>query len=396
MLLLWRKYPDFYCLILSILVLMPALNIATDLYSAPIFVLLIFSVFQRDFYRLVHCMVSRYWLALLSLCLALISCFWAENPAVVLTSWRNELLIPFLGLLVYCFFSLRLDDGSAKKVLLGVVVLLVLLSLAGFVWFGYGGVFKLFYDNGYYTTYVVIVFSAYLPFVKGWWRMVFYSCLAFCFFLTGQRVVWLLLPVMAFADFFCSGGGKNYRAILGLVFIALISILVLKYLQSIRPADAFDPHVKPSGLFAYLMANERLYLWGQWLSRGLDNPWIGIGFGRDTALAHFSQGGVWPKERLTHAHNMILNQFVQLGFVGVSLLVATYGQLLKYFASCLKSRFAWSGLFVLFFFFLRNLTDDYELRRIMMFYLGMVGLCLGPCLNKHVAKSSKNPFENAL
>ncbi|WP_160165299.1 O-antigen ligase family protein [Pseudogulbenkiania ferrooxidans] len=393
---MWRKTPALYCLILSALVLMPAFNVATDLYSAPIFLLLIFSVFQRDFYRLVYCIVSRYWLAFVSLCLALVSCLWADNPDIVLASWRNELLIPFLGLLVYCFFTLRLDEESAKRVLFGVVALFVLLSIIGFVWFGYGGIFRIFYDNGYYTTYVVVVFSAFLPFVKSWSRIVFYSCLAFCFFLTGQRVVWLLLPVMAFADFICSGGKRNYRAIAGLVFVALGSILVLKYLQSVRPADAFDPHVKPSGLLAYLMANERLYLWGQWLNRGLGSPWLGIGFGRDNALAHFSQGGVWPKEYLTHAHNMILNQFVQLGLVGVSLLVATYGQLLKGFSSALKNRFAWSGLFVLFFFFLRNLTDDYELRRIMMFYLGMLGLCLGPCLNEHVAKSDSKPqFEHA-
>ncbi|MBI3144319.1 MAG: O-antigen ligase family protein [Pseudogulbenkiania sp.] len=367
---------------------MPAFNIPTDFYSTPIFLLLIFSLFQREFYQLVYGIVRRYWLALLSLCFALISCLWADYPRAVLASWRNELLIPFLGLSVYCFFSTRLDEVYVEKVLLSVVVLLFSLSLGGFLWFGYNGVFKIFYQNGYYTTYVVIAFSASLPFVNRWWRVAFYSCLAFCFFLTGQRIVWLLLPVIALSDFICSGRKVDYRALSSIALVFLASFFVLKYLQAIRPADAFNGVVKPSGLFAYLMANERLYLWVQWLGRGLDNPWLGVGFGRDAALAHFSQGEVWPMERLNHAHNMILNQFVQLGLVGVTLLFATYGQVLKGFTSCLKSRFAWSGLFVLFFFFLRNLTDDYELKRVMMFYLGMLGLCLGPCLNKHVAKSN--------
>lgn len=152
--------------------------------------------------------------------------------------------------------------------------------------------------------------------------------------------------------------------------IVLASILEFGARQ--RLTYLHRPLVGESAAIELVSADTRPMIWRYYLERGLAHPWIGFGFGRtvpgiglktqaDRALAD-----VEPNAYI-HAHNVLLNWWLQLGVVGVTLLCAALGAMLStarsLSAKAGRSRRACVVLHALYAVCLatlaRNLTDDF-------------------------------------
>lgn len=371
-------------LLLAMALLMPALNVATVLYVFPTLVILLYFIFNdRAVFVNFFLLTKKYWAIACWALFALASMIWSPYPQHVLDSWVDAFLIPALSFVAFFLLASKLSHDFLIKSLCSVFLIFSMLSIAAFFIFdGSVGRYTMFFGTVvYYSSYVLIAFAVFVPFLSRSTRFSYYFLLLLCFFFSTQRIVWILFPFIFMADFFAVRKKFNGKFFLWFVIVVFLSYVFLKYYQDSRPANAFILHEKPKNLVAYLLANERLYLWREWFQRGVENWFLGAGFGRKASLYYFSHGGYWPKQNLNHSHNIFLSTFVQLGLIGLMLQVASYWQLVSE-AFKNNSKFGFSCVILVLLFAMRYLTDDPEHKRVLMFYCGFVGVLMGAMYQK--------------
>lgn len=379
------KVQDFVLpLLLAMALLMPALNVATVLYVFPTLAILLYFVFSdRSAFGSFSQLIKEYWVVVCWAVFALGSMIWSPYSQYVLDSWVSAFLIPMLSLVAFFLLASKLSYEFLVKSFYAVVLIFSTLSIvAFFVFDGRVGYYSVFFGTvGYYSSYVLIAFVCLVSFLNKSTRVPYYFLLLLCFFFSTQRIVWIIFPFVFIADFIAVNKRLNVRFVLLFAIVVFSSYVFLKYFQDSRPANAFVSHEKPKNILAYLLANERLYLWGEWFQRGMENWLLGAGFGRKASLYYFSHGGYWPKQNLNHPHNIFLSTFVQLGLVGLMLQIASYWQLVS---KLLKknSKFGFACVVLILLFAMRYLTDDPEHKRILMFYCGFIGVMLGAIYRK--------------
>jgi|GEM_PF-5679165 len=373
------KMQDFALpLLLAMALLMPTLNVATVLYVLPTLAILLYFIFNdRPAFASFFLLAKKYWFIACWALFALSSMMWSPYPDYVLDSWVNAFLIPMLSLMAFFLLASKLSDEFLIKSFCFVILIFSTLSIvAFFVFDGRVGRYTIFFGTvGYYSSYVLIVFAGFVPFLKNSIRFPYYILLLLCFFFSTQRIVWMLFPFVFIADFFVNKR-IDVKFFFWSVVVVFLSYGFLKYYQDSRPANVFVLHEKPTSVVAYLLANERLYLWGEWFRRGMENWFVGAGFGRKASLYYFSHGDYWPPQKLNHAHNIFLSAFVQLGLVGLVLQVASYWQLISGVVKK-NSKFSFACIVLVLIFAMRHLTDDPEHKRVLMFYCGFVGVLMG-------------------
>lgn len=363
------------------------MRVPSSVYFTPVYLLALLAFTLRPVRQAVLELLHEIPMVGLYVGFSAVSLVWAATPAVSLQEIRGDLIIPCLALLgSFAMARLLSHEGATKFLLAGLWVTFLAGSLWAYLNFGEHWI-ELFFDSvGYYSTYLFLLSGLSLPFMTLRWRAVFYPLLVLLLFLTSQRVAWVLFPAICCADLLLVMQKQHFRAWMALPMVVVLgfSYFMLKQLVDSKPTNVFRPEVEAHGTFERLVKNERLAAWQAWLLQAEKRPLIGHGFGRHNVKADVSADGQWPERNLEHGHNVLLNNFLQLGLVGVVLYLAAQFQLLRFLIR-FRSDLAKAAALVIIFFFLRNLFDDFSLKRLLVVY----GLILGWCLGNLV--SSRSP-----
>lgn len=122
-------------------------------------------------------------------------------------------------------------------------------------------------------------------------------------------------------------------------------------------------------------------LWKFSLERIAEHPWVGGGIGRgvfDKLYPEFKPDN-WA---LWHAHNMVLNKGIQMGIPGILAFVALWLglalELLRHAGrSAIASQLAIAGLAAMTAIFVKNMTDDFFVRNVALYFWLVMGLLVG-------------------
>lgn len=124
--------------------------------------------------------------------------------------------------------------------------------------------------------------------------------------------------------------------------------------------------------------------WGLWkfsLEKIAEHPWIGGGIGREVFDKLYPE--YLPENtQLWHAHNMILNKGIQMGIPGmvafIALWAALASELIRHSQTSAPSRhLATAGFAAVVAIFVKNQTDDFFVRNVVMSFWLMAGLLIG-------------------
>lgn len=360
------------------LIALSMMRVWSSLFFTPIYLFALLALFSSTTRNELWVLARRLYMLPVYFAWAALSLLWADFPEMSWQAVRGDILIPCLAL--FASFHVFRTYGNAARVeflLAGAWSVFLVGSALSYFYFGQVWLEKMFDSVGYYSTYLFMLAGISLPFLGKNSRLVFYPLLVGLLFVTHQRVAWVVFPVVVIADMVLHARHRLSRTNLVIAFVLVLgfSFAMMKAELAGRPADAFNPEVKASGVIEHLAKNERLAPWKAWFARGMESPVIGAGFGRDNVKNHFARGVEWPDNNLHHGHNLLLNNFLQLGLLGVTLFIAAYSQLL-YFLFRQRRAVATAGALMVVFFLLRNMFDDFSFKRLLVVY----GLLLGACL----------------
>lgn len=355
-------------------------------YFLPQLGLFLYALARADLFKSFRATWDHFLLFLVYAVFCLLSVAWSDHQDLVVKTWRENFLVPGLFFLATCGIAMHADpEAWMRKYAATLIVTFFSASAVALAVNGSEAMRLRFETVGYYSTYVAILSAAAVPFLTPRTRVVFYVLAAAGLWWTQQRVAWAMFPLIVAADwvmnFRCRVTVKGVILVFGGI---LFSYVMMKTLMASKPADGFNPSYQATGFVDYLLSNERIVRWQQWAIRGMENPVLGVGYGRENALAHFSGGLPWPEERLYHAHNVLLNHFVQLGVVGLLIFVAAHVQMLRFFWRRSNHPAAQAGFLVIVFFVIRNLFDDFVYGRLLVVYAGVLGAMIGTLVKNDV------------
>lgn len=168
----------------------------------------------------------------------------------------------------------------------------------------------------------------------------------------------------------------SFVAMLGTIYYAVARIKPASYLNASPVAD--------NTVAAAFTQNERFEMWRFWVERIAEQPWLGIGFGHD--LPRLTYAGVkpahWPDLLFAHAHNMFVDVAVQLGLLGLAVLVTTLVAIaLRLVRAARQSDLATAmiavaGLAAMAAMLAKNMTDDFFSRGPLFAFWIIVGAML--------------------
>jgi len=125
----------------------------------------------------------------------------------------------------------------------------------------------------------------------------------------------------------------------------------------------------------------RWKLWKFSIEKIVEHPLTGGGFGR--AVFDKLYPDFMPDDpMLWHAHNMVLNKGIQMGFPGIAAFLLLWIALLRAFAAHLgdpanRSAIAIVGITTLATVFMKNMTDDFFVRDMALWFWLLTGILLG-------------------
>lgn len=362
------------------------MRVWSSIFFTPIYLVAMLALLSHETRIALRDLAGKLYILIVYFSWAVISLFWAPSPEISWLAIRGDILIPCIALIA-SFHVSRIygDAGRFGFFLAGIWGGFLVGSILSCSYFGPEWIPKMFDSVGYYSTYVFMLAGISLPFLDKYRRPFFYLLVIGLLFLTQQRVAWVVFPVVVISDLLLHARHKidRKKILLVLLMVFGFSFFMMKVAQSGKSADGFNPEVKANGVIEHLVKNERLNAWQQWIARGMESPLIGTGFGRDNVKAHFAQGAEWPDSLLHHGHNVLLNNFLQLGIVGMFLFVLANAQLLSVLLRQ-KRALATAGALIVMFFLLRNMFDDFSFKRLLIVY----GLLLGVSLHEFTPKES--------
>lgn len=312
------------------------------------------------------------------------SLLYAFDPGYSLGELKNELGYTMMAF--FAFFTIAHDRANAVWLLrasgLGLVIIgswaTIALVANGFAWNeggGHGG-------SGVFATYVISVLPG-----LAWLsledpsrsaRRTASGVLIFTLLLavmSMQRVIW---PVIAFqlglalvlsirAGLIVIKRGL-LLAIIGLV--ALISLAGVVGVQQLRYGYTSDERVQ-------LTTDARIAFWPKVISRTLEHPLAGTGFGRGVIRKAYPDLTPPDAPALWHAHNVFLNYGLEMGVPGILALGALFAGFGVLFWKASTGSHAWTGIAGLLLVggvLLRNQANDFFIRDMSLFFWALTGL----------------------
>lgn len=132
-----------------------------------------------------------------------------------------------------------------------------------------------------------------------------------------------------------------------------------------------------------ITSDVRLPLWEYTFFKIRERPWTGYGFGK--LILEGEMRSALGNPLLTHGHNVLLNQWLQLGAIGAAAFAALLAALACRFARLARSRddtlaiAGIAGLALLVGFVVKNLTDDFLLQSNAKEFWAFAAMLLGFC-----------------
>ncbi|NDP43663.1 MAG: O-antigen ligase family protein, partial [Aromatoleum sp.] len=162
--------------------------------------------------------------------------------------------------------------------------------------------------------------------------------------------------------------------------VAVLFVLAALFVDVARERAIlnFPPHTSVGETLSH---DPRLTLWDYTAERIGERPLAGYGFGKSILQTELRAALHDPL--LSHAHNVFMSQWLQLGAAGLAAFVAMLAVLAWRFARFLRSaddRLAFIGLIglsVLAGFVLKNLTDDFFIRSNAKEFWALCAMLLG-------------------
>lgn len=142
------------------------------------------------------------------------------------------------------------------------------------------------------------------------------------------------------------------------------------------------------GTVAVLTHDVRWAAWKIWVEKGTEHPLLGFGYGKRLMQAHLEPG---YRERLAaidhalagHAHNLLLNVWLQTGILGLAALLTFFVASAKHLLSCRTAGHpsfpvsATIGIGVLVGLLAKNMTDDFLGQALGLYFWLLLGIALG-------------------
>lgn len=314
--------------------------------------------------------------------LSLASLLWSVAPNLTERHWFSDVLVPVLALLGIC--SCRGLAAKLFKPCLMVFTWILFLTAVGYLF--KNQVISYYYSGvGISSTLALIVIPFWLGLLRNsnvLWRWIatwHVLMLLAVGWISGNRMFWVVLLVV-FLIFIFLYYSLNIKKMFLLGLAGLLLALMPLYFIYLGRSGAGGGFQGFGNMFVH---DARFVIWDYWLSLAWKMPWLGIGFGR--GVLNYFYGGLVPSELLAidrnivqHGHNIFLDVFVQLGFVGLLiysfLVVALLCKVYRYFRSSHMDMF-WAAPFLsVLAVLLKNQTDDFLIFATpvaTMFFLGM-------------------------
>lgn len=279
----------------------------------------------------------------------LLSCAWSFNPSYSFYYWTNEML--FAAALFA--LGLRLAQRQVAEVwvfagLAAMTAVLGALSAAHLVW---PAAVPLYLPGWLDNQPQATVYLVWAQVAAIWWlikggrsgwtiSLLTLLCIVLTLWVAGKRAPYLAqLALCVLPLLFLWRAGAQSRVLrrlsLVLAVFAVLYVLAAHQLVSTRSAG-YKPGVgmMPSGLHSTVVNSDRYEIWRFWLQEARSNLWLGTGAGRFLPLEVYVP--VYPPGydpwALTHAHNIWLNQTLQLGIPGLLFFSLIWLLLIKRFA----------------------------------------------------------------
>jgi O-antigen ligase len=173
-----------------------------------------------------------------------------------------------------------------------------------------------------------------------------------------------------------------------LFFAAMCSVVVLLAGWHFTLSTRFSAKPGIDGTILSITRDIRWAAWQIWFEKGSERPLLGFGYGKRLIPVHIEP--VYRKklatlgEELTgHAHNLLLNVWLQTGVIGLITLISLFAALARHLLSSpLKVRSnhlsgATIGICLLVGLLAKNMTDDFFDHALALYFWTLMGIALG-------------------
>lgn len=312
-----------------------------------------------------------------------LSWFWSIRPQSTAGHLRHDLLYALLAFGIFATIAER--PLSRIVVHSGVLLCSVLNALVAYFghyqkvpWAAY-----YYADVGYSSTIAVICMAFSIPLLlkkdRGYWLAwaVLASSLVSGIISMNRMfiVILLIMILLAFCIKYRHFFRQKSRATTTVLVAFVIILLALWALKGTSIFNKFEMIDEAS--------NVRWEIGRMWLKLAQESPLLGIGYGRD--VGQYMLGVKYRNVLSTidpfatmHSHNLFLNAFLETGVLGLVLFIGMWlSFLLCFYRQWQNGSVAGlQGLMVVLFFLLKNVTDIFLLKSVIVLVFGLIGYLL--------------------
>lgn len=324
---------------------------------------------------------------------ALASVLWAIDPLYSLNEIKNEIFYTLVAF--FSFYSVTENETRWRH--------WNILLIAGFFLTAFSGVFAYWIANdfwrkggvhggvGDYSTYLVTI----MPMVLYWHvrrrmlgitRVIAYPLIPLLLigaFLTMNRAFWpaLVSMLIVFGTlYYLRNRHSSAAQLIGVGIVLLVVLATSLFATTIMNRAASDA-THSEILVRTATEDPRLQIWRFAWAQIREQPLMGAGFGRaavrETMEKHFDNDGY------EHAHNIVLNYALQMGVLGITVLVIVFAALAREYWSLYVSGNSEAcligilGLAMITGVLVKNMTDDFFYRQHALLFWSIAGMSLG-------------------
>ena len=335
---------------------------------------------------------------------------WASDRWHQVGMWKGEVLTPLLALFV--FYALTKNLADARRwllaLLMGLIGLTAMVTLNLFdpvdavTMPAFGGI-------GPYSTWLITL-SPLLPLA---WNLgspgqriarsltiLAVVLILISAFLTTNRAIWicfaLMLVVFAWLLFMLAAQDRRKLGKLAVLVIAGGALFAALFFAATELRFKGKPP-GDGGTIEMVTHDNRGVIWREAIALIAEKPFTGYGVGRDvlekTMRARFTEP--LDKALFIQGHNIVLNQFLQIGVLGAVLILSVFFSLIHAFAGMLRGTVVMRiaglcGLLLVTGVFARNMVDDFFIRQNAILFWAIVGMLLGLGSPRNEPQVSKN------
>ena len=347
--------------------------------------------------------------------IALVSALWSWDPQGTLRSATYDALLP-VGAMLAAWHLARHNNGTVLW--MGVLTGALLIAIAGVGVIALTGIAGLYEPTlrkgwlaaypgvGVATTIAVLV----LPFcLAGLLQKIrsirLMSTVSLCAIVviglvSQNRAIWPALAltggIQALLVLRRYPEAKNYqrKLLLGTLFCVVILFVGWYFTLSSRTPDQSGL----DGTVVTVTHDVRWAAWKIWAEKGMEHPLLGFGYGKRLIPVHIEpayreQLAAIGEDLTGHAHNLLLNVWLQMGFLGLAVLLALFIAIARHLLTSEDKesqapRFnATIGVGVLIGLLAKNMTDDFFGQALALYFWLLMGIALG----LHEAESRRGP-----